>query len=86
MSSSGGATAIGSSGEATATRQAGHSPDGERHHFRWAGRTFLRSIAAGFKRTIGRAQTWLEDTVGADADREQGLAKVHHGRAETRGR
>jgi len=53
--------------------------DGKSHPFRWAGRTFWGSIAAGFQRTAGfSAQACLEDPVGAVADCEQVLANVHH--------
>jgi len=53
--------------------------DGERHPFKWAGRTFWGSIAAGFQRTAGfSAPAWLEDPAGQAPDCEQVLANVHH--------
>lgn len=53
--------------------------DGDRHPFRWAGRDFWGSIAAGFQRTAGfNAPACLQDPVTAAVDCNQVLDNVHH--------
>jgi endoglucanase len=53
--------------------------DGDSHPFRWAGRLFWGSIAAGFQRAAGfSAPECFKDPAGAAADCEQVLANVHH--------